>query len=31
VITANYVPVDSYHQLFPESRFSQTVLKPRQR
>lgn len=31
VITANYVPVDSYHQLFPESRFSQQVLKPRQR
>jgi RNA-binding protein 39 len=29
VITANYVPVESYHQLFPESSYAQQALQPR--
>ncbi|KAI1709013.1 RNA recognition motif domain-containing protein [Ditylenchus destructor] len=31
VITANYVPVNSYHELFPDSRYPTASLKPRKR
>nr|CAD2123908.1 unnamed protein product [Meloidogyne enterolobii] len=29
VITANYVPVTSYHELFPDARTSSAILQPR--
>lgn len=29
VITANYVPVNSYHELFPDARTASIILQPR--